>query len=148
MIEQAPRPQEKEGEKHLRDTAFWAYVNDDGTTVAQIQSLARRRPDLRDRLPHRWFDRAGEDLDARPQVARRPLWCERAGDAREGLGRPESPVVASQKCLAQRWDPCSTRWPLPCAGHQSTTEPKPPEHRQDRIGEVRRCERFGCRQGP
>src|SRR5215210_5305383 len=34
----------------------------------------------------------------------------RAGDAREGLGRPESPVVASQKCLAQRWDPCSTRW--------------------------------------
>jgi hypothetical protein len=24
----------------------------------------------------------------------------------------------------------------------------PPEHKHDRIGEVRRCKRFGCRQGP
>src|ERR671921_1218920 len=94
-----------EGHPESGWNTFSAFQDDDGSTVAQIQSLARRRPDLRDRLPHRRFDGAGEDLDARPQVARRPLWCERAGDAREGLGRPESPVVASQKCLAQRWDP-------------------------------------------
>jgi hypothetical protein len=68
-------------------------------------ACARRRPNLRDSFPHRRLHDSGEDLDARPQVACRILWGERAGNPGEGLCGYEASVVASEERLAKRWGP-------------------------------------------
>src|SRR5215216_5199516 len=68
-------------------------------------ACARRRPNLRDGFPHRRLHGSGEDLDARPQVARWTLWSERAGNPGEGLCRSEASVVASEERLAKRGGP-------------------------------------------
>src|SRR5919112_2077657 len=97
-----------EGHPESGWNTFSAYQEAHGTTVAQIQSLARadrRRPNLRDSFPHRRLHSSGEDLDARPQVACRTLWGERAGNAGEGLCGSEASVVASEERLAKRGGP-------------------------------------------
>jgi hypothetical protein len=94
-------------EGHLESgwNTFSAWQDEVGTTVAQILSLARQRLDLRDRISHRRFHGAGEDLDPRPQVAGRALQGERAYEPGECLHRPEVAVVGGEERLAQRRRP-------------------------------------------
>jgi Domain of unknown function (DUF1990) len=94
-----------EGHPESGWNTFSAYQDEDGTTVAQIQSLARQRPDLRSRLPHSWLYDARADLDARPQIISCTLRGERACEPGEGLRRPEVAVVAGKECLAKRGGP-------------------------------------------
>src|ERR687895_1429651 len=68
-------------------------------------ACARRRPNLRDSFPHRRLNGSGEDLEARPQVAWRTLWGERAGNTGEGLCGSEASVDASEERLAKRGVP-------------------------------------------
>ncbi|MDQ4003943.1 MAG: DUF1990 domain-containing protein [Actinomycetota bacterium] len=94
-----------EGHPESGWNTFSAYWDDDGTTIAQIQSLARQRPYLRDRLPHcRLYD-ARADLDPCPQGARRTFRCGRTGKPGEGLCGSEVTVVASEVRLAKRGCP-------------------------------------------
>ena len=85
---------------------FSAYEDEDGTTVAQIQSLARASDPIYE-LGFRMFGSTEqeEDLDSRPHFLGHALRGERAGAAREGLRGYEPAVDAHRQRLAQRWCP-------------------------------------------
>ncbi len=95
-----------EGHPESGWNTFSAHADDDGTTVAQIQSLARAN----DPVYEIGFRIMGATEQERiwTHVLKslvRPLRRERAGDHGEGLRGPEGTVVGDEEPLAQRGRP-------------------------------------------
>ena len=95
-----------EGHPESGWNTFSTYQDVDGTTVAQIQSLARADDPIYEIAFRIVGSTAQERIwTPRPQVACRILWSERAGNPGEGLCGSEASVVASEERLAKRGGP-------------------------------------------
>jgi len=138
-----------EGHPESGWNTFSAYVDDNGTTVAQIQSLARAD----DPIYEIGFRIVGSSEQER-------IWTHvlKSLAAHFGVNEP----VTLEKVLVDpkvQWSKAKNVWhnagirsvfhemAAPLRRTPKHDRTKAPEHKQDRIGEVRRCERFGCRQG-
>ena len=76
-------------------------MDDDGLTVAQIQSLARANDPIYELGFRIVGSTQGEDLDPRSEISSRPLRRKRAGDIGESVRRSKGAVVAGDERLAK-----------------------------------------------